>query len=417
MKPSKLHIANHLLPGPNAPLFLGVSGGLDSIALLHTSVEQGFKPTALHVNYRLRGEQADMDEAFVRSVCNSLGVQVKVYRVSDSELADMENGNLQAKARDIRYRFFADNIGQKGTLMTAHHSDDQVETFFMRLFRKSGIVGLQAIHEKKGRIIRPFLHVSKEEIREVALQKGWKWREDASNQSTKYLRNQLRLEWLPMMEKEIPDLRQSALHIISAFQSQDQIYRDRYQKNIDDILAREFWPFTSFDQVNQHVLYWLGHQLHFTASEIDQLKANRTAENSSQIKTNHWGTVLKTRKGWQMKTRHSIGRPRLSIESVETLPSDFSKHTLYLDPQKLNGELVLRQPNIGDRIFPKGMNGSQLVSKILKDAKLEQYDKEECWLLCDNSDIHWVYGLKVGKKAIAQPDSKEIWKVELKFSE
>lgn len=417
MRSSSLQIAATFLPNPEQSLFLGVSGGLDSIALLQTCLEHNLQPKVLHVNYRLRGEEADLDEAFVRSICVKNNIEFLSYRISDEQLLHLKNGNLQGKARAIRYSFFETQMKlQPSILMTAHHQDDQVETFFIRLFRKSGLKGLQAIRSKNGNLYRPFLGYSKAEIKQVATAKKWTWREDASNQSTNYLRNKIRLEYLPLMEKERPELRQSVLIMIDLFQQRQKLLEEKFENILYEIQKKECIPADLIEKLDKDEFHWLADQLGLKPHEINQILSANSALNSSRILSQKLGTLLKTRNGWTWKK--GIGQtPQLLLSTVDVLPKDFTKEVCYFDAHLIQGPLFVRQHQTGDRIDSIGVKGSQLISKISKDAKLEIFEKKNIWLVCDEKRILWVYGLKVSRHALATQKSTQILKVELKFED
>ena len=191
---------------PEVPrrVLAGISGGADSMALMQLLLLQGCEIHAVHVNHGLRGEASDGDEALVRSVCAAQGVTLSVFRLHPPD----DPG--EDWARRERYRCFHQTAEQTGisTLVLAHHRDDQAETLLMHLMRGAGLTGLAGMaadSEKEGlRILRPLLTFSQQELRQALQQANIPWREDRSNQDPRYLRNALRLEVLPLMERLLP---------------------------------------------------------------------------------------------------------------------------------------------------------------------------------------------------------------------
>ncbi|MBQ8653968.1 MAG: tRNA lysidine(34) synthetase TilS [Clostridia bacterium] len=182
----------------------GISGGADSVALLHLLLAKGCSVEAVHVNHGLRGESSDGDEAFVRALCAEKQVKLRVYRLQPPENPG------EGWARQERYRCFREAVACGGTeaLTLAHHRDDQAETLLMHLMRGAGLNGLCGMAEDSEaqgmRILRPLLGFSRQELQGVLEARGIPWREDGSNQDPRYLRNAVRLQLLPVMEQLSP---------------------------------------------------------------------------------------------------------------------------------------------------------------------------------------------------------------------
>lgn len=185
-------------------LLVGLSGGADSVALLLLLLRSGTNVSAVHVNHGLRGGASDGDEAFVRRLCGELGVPLYVYR------ANPPANPGEDWARRIRYGFFRQAMAASGAqaLALAHHRDDQAETLLLHLLRGSGLTGLTGMAADTSmegmRIIRPLLAYSRAELRAYLNEIGQSWREDATNADTRYLRNAVRAELLPLMERLAP---------------------------------------------------------------------------------------------------------------------------------------------------------------------------------------------------------------------
>lgn len=196
-------LAAQMPPLPDEVL-AGVSGGADSVALLHLLLLRGCRVTALHVNHGLRGEGSDGDEQFVRALCEKLGVRLRTYRA----VPPAHPG--EDWARKVRYGFFLRAAAETGchALVLAHHRDDQAETMLLHLLRGAGLTGLAGMAAESERdglhIFRPLLGFSRQQLRDALIEAGQTWREDESNADTRYLRNAVRHELLPMMERMAP---------------------------------------------------------------------------------------------------------------------------------------------------------------------------------------------------------------------
>ena len=185
-------------------LLVGLSGGADSVALLHLLLDAGCQVAAVHVNHGLRGDASDGDEAFVRSLCEQCAVPLRVYRAIPPENPG------EGWAREVRYGFFHQAMAELHAdhLVLAHHQDDQAETLLLHLIRGAGLNGLTGMQPEtlmEGMpILRPLLGISRAELRGYLKEKGVQWREDGTNAEPRYLRNALRLEVLPILERLAP---------------------------------------------------------------------------------------------------------------------------------------------------------------------------------------------------------------------
>jgi tRNA(Ile)-lysidine synthase len=190
-------------------ILVALSGGPDSVALLHTLIrlrvacpELKFEVAAAHLNHRLRGAESDRDERFVRALCRKEGVPLIVEQVQD---LNPSQSNIEERARELRYEFLkraADRLGA-GLIATAHHVDDQAETVLLRLLRGSGATGLGAIAASgPGRLIRPLLTLTRKDLRAYLRAIGSDYVTDSTNASTTFLRNRVRAELIPMLERD-----------------------------------------------------------------------------------------------------------------------------------------------------------------------------------------------------------------------
>ena len=189
------HLREILIPHREKHLLLACSGGLDSTVLAHVLGILDLNFSLIHVNYKLRSLDSDLDQEHVEQLAKQLGVECHVL-VEDISNTDQ---NIQLAARNLRYTFFKkiqESI-ENSILCTAHHLDDQIETFFINLLRGTGVKGLSGISESD-ELIRPLLTYGKKQIHQYAVANELKWREDASNQKATYLRNKIRLELLPV---------------------------------------------------------------------------------------------------------------------------------------------------------------------------------------------------------------------------
>ncbi len=208
-----------LVPGDR--VVCAISGGGDSVALLHCLLslrqELEISVAAAHFNHCLRGAESDEDEAFVRQLCSQWGVELTVGRGDPRSLS---GESPEEAARNLRYEFL---MAQSGWIVTAHHGEDQIETVLLNLIRGTGLKGLCGMQPKNGRLLRPMLEVSKEEVEKYLSENGLKWRFDSSNSADDALRNRLRHHILPLLRQENPNLTE-AFTRMTALLRQDEAY-------------------------------------------------------------------------------------------------------------------------------------------------------------------------------------------------
>jgi len=222
--PTNLNLdRTHFAPGERVTV--AVSGGADSVALLVAlvganhekrngrAVGLGVGLAAVHVHHGIRGAEADRDEAFVRALCERVGVRLRVERVDAPQRVKERGETLEEAARELRYTVFRGMLesGEADTVATAHTRDDQAETVLMKLVRGAWTEGLSGIHPvlkvgAKGRVVRPLLGVSRAQVEEFLRGMGQEWREDSSNGDAAYTRNRVRHELLPLLRRENPQV-------------------------------------------------------------------------------------------------------------------------------------------------------------------------------------------------------------------
>ena len=180
-------------------VLVALSGGVDSMVLLHLCRAAGLNTFAAHANYHLRGNESDSDEALVRKTCTEMKIPLFCRSF---ELTD-RSSDIQGRARELRYHWFSELMEENTVrfIFTAHHLDDRLETFFINFLRGTGLKGLKSIPERNIRIYRPLLPYRKEELVDFAKENGIKWRDDSSNLKDVYLRNQIRHQLIPVLEE------------------------------------------------------------------------------------------------------------------------------------------------------------------------------------------------------------------------
>ena len=404
-------------PAPH--YFLAVSGGHDSMLLLELCRRNSLAVTVLHVNYQLRGEESDKDQAFVEDYCQTYAIPSHVHRVELKEKL-IHGGNLQNFARTERYDFFQTHLSRvpNSFLLVAQHQDDQLETFWLQLYRGSGMSGLQGMLEKNGRILRPILPFSRKELTELSNELHLKWRDDSSNLSTKYLRNLFRLKLLPALEEEIPNLRDSVQRIQGVFQSTLEENQAEIDTVLNGIRNNETIALTEVINIPDYklveVLKILTIPLVFTKKIPELIQSEVGKRLSWKANEGPFQSIVKERDCLRFipAIPDYFSTPTFQAQFITKLPSEFDKNTLFLDQSKLVGELYVRPWTKGDRMQPVGLKGSKLISDILKDDHVPASEKHGRFVLCDDEKIICCISHRIDRRSIANDESKLIVRIE-----
>lgn len=394
----------------NHTIIIGCSGGVDSMTLLHLFSRANFNLHVVHVNYQKRGESSDLDEQLVEDFCQQHAIDYSAYKFNSEEYSA---GNFQEQARNFRYAKMTEvaALYPLSKIALAHHSDDQVETFFMNLSRKSGILGLAAMPIEKDIFIRPLLHSTKEEITNYAVLNAVPWRLDASNNSNNYQRNRWRNEFIPLIKEAIPSIDDSVLLLVNLFQKKQLELEKDAEKTIQFIEQNSYLELDKLLKMDAALQFEIWRQLEQPAGSFDSFIQLVNLGNGKKIEIQgSYSEIIKDETRLQfipLKAKEKTVL-KLIITEIDSLPKNFSKEILYLNPEQIIGELKIRRWKDGDAIFPIGMQGKQLVSDIIKDAKIAQHRKKDVFIVEDDVNIHWVVKLKIGRIACATAENNAI---------
>jgi tRNA(Ile)-lysidine synthase len=400
------HLQNLLNTVKTERICVACSGGMDSMVLLNALLNIDMNLNVLHVNYHLRGQDSLNDEAFIKDFCSKRNIPYFIYNVTSKENASLKNGNLQQKARNIRYRFFNEFNDGKTLILLAHHLDDQIETFFMQMARGGSIMGLSSMLEKNGNIIRPLLPFRKSEIHAYAIMQKIVWREDVSNSSYDYTRNKLRHIFIPEMLKTNKNLFDDVQLLIACFQ-EEQFRLEALIKPLSNQIIKTNWlSFSAFDALNDVELRELLRQIKISKISTESLQKLRLSDKGKILvfSSTYYSRVIREENGFFFESNHSVSEtiPILHIERTNKIPVNFDKNVIYLDPNKIIGNLKIRKWEIGDRIKPIGINGSKLISDLLKDEHVPHFQRKNQWVVCDDIKIIWCVGHAISREALTK---------------
>jgi len=430
----KNHIASRFPFLEEKKLFLAVSGGLDSMVLLNLLQQLSYEIAVLHCNFQLRGLESFGDQNFIQEYCDQNNITVFITQFDTEAFAKDYKLSTQVAARELRYSWFYELLEEKNFdyILTAHHADDNLETFIINLTRGTGLDGLTGIPEQNDRIIRPLLPFSREEILKYAEEHKIEWREDSSNASNKYLRNKIRHDLVPILKEINPNF-------LSAFQK-TQSYLQESQEMAEDAsimiyqqVAKEVGEDIHFD-LNQlkklpnyksYLYQWLN-EFGFVAWNdiydlVDGQSGKQVLSNEFRLLKNRDTLILNPISEMSEKEEFEINENdqdvnfplNLKLCNVSHITIDSNK-VIFVDAEKIRFPLILRKWNEGDVFHPFGMHGkSKKVSKLFKDEKLSLIEKEKTWILCSENQIVWVVGIRQDERFKIENTTNKILKIEL----
>lgn len=392
------HLERLLNQAQQKTYLLAVSGGVDSMVLADLFQVSGFNFHIAHINYHLRNEDSDLDQKLVSDFCEKHQIPFHLYEVSQKD--NQPENSIQNWARELRYRYFRE-IQQKENLdyiVTAHHLNDQLETFIINLSKASGIRGLSGIPKNENGILRPLLGFSKDEIYEFAKQKKIEFREDKSNQKTDYLRNKIRHNIVPELEKINPDFLTNFSKSISYInQAKDFINQSVDEKikvfKIDSSENQIIINKEKFSQESELIRYEILKRFGFN-DENEMQKVLKAQTGSSffnsefQLIVNRNELIFKKKlevrnENLEEVLLEIIDNEIIIPEEIKNEIQEFGSCFWKIDKNKIQMPLKLRKKQEGDLFFPIGMIGKKKISKFFKDEKLSILAKQKIWLLCD----------------------------------
>ncbi len=416
----------------NGRLLLAVSGGVDSVVLAHLCHDAKLDFALAHCNFNLRGEESDADEAFVIDLADSLDAEIHTENFDTEKYASEKGISIQMAARDLRYEWFEQlrKILNFDFILTAHHANDNLETFLINLIRGTGLEGLSGIKSENQKLIRPLLTFNRKEIEDFARAHNLKWREDSSNASEKYLRNKIRHQIVPLMEEVNPQLLDSfgktQRHLRESLDLVEDYISLLYPKVVE---KNDFGYSLDIDFLKKipnqkQILYQLLKSFGFT--EWNDVYGLLEAQSGKVVYSNTHRLIRDRQKLLLTEKRKRSDTIEFVVKEGENFmmipPGTFcisetdslgktSKNCIYVPKRKLQFPLVIRKKQKGDYFYPFGMQGKKKVSRFFKDEKFSLLEKENTWLLCSEGEIVWVINHRADDRFAVEEGDKDIFKI------
>lgn len=413
-------------------LILGISGGADSVCLMHVFLELGYSFELAHCNFNLRGEESDADEYFVKDLAKEHQLKVHIKQFDTLVYAAENKISTQMAARDLRYAWFEKlRIKSKAKyLAIAHHANDDVETFFINLVRGSGLKGFLGIKEKNNAIVRPLLSVSRLEIEQYLKDRGLVFREDSSNASVKYLRNKIRHELIPLLAQMNPSIQQTVKDEMRILDDVAHIYASKVEEVRKDltqekngIVQLEISALLALNPLHSYLYELLSAYGFYAVEAISKALQGQSGKqffsSTHQLvvdRENIFISLLnKENEVFEIteKTISLVYPLEINFKVMADKTIIYDNNIAQLDVEKLKFPLTLRKWKEGDKFMPLGMKKFKKLSDFFIDSKFSIIDKQEQWLLCSGVDIVWVLGCRIDERYKLESNTKKVYIAQL----
>ncbi|MEE9432465.1 MAG: tRNA lysidine(34) synthetase TilS [Melioribacteraceae bacterium] len=440
------YIKRHNLLFDAKKIVIALSGGADSVFALHFFYKYKKKYkidiSAVHVNHNLRGSESDRDEKFCKSLYEKFNVPFYSPSVNVKIFAKKNKLSIEEAARILRYtelEKFAEKT-KSDLIVTAHNSNDNTETVLLNIVGGTGLDGIAGIPIKRDNIIRPFLCLSKTDIKLYLKELNLKYREDSSNKNLEFRRNYLRKKIIPLVEKNInPGLNKVILNSSEVIRNQKEIIdyfvsgiikevvKTNSGRTSINILKLKKYPLTVWGEVFKNVIQnetdvEYSFQLSLKLNDLIDCQTGSLIEISKNfvcVKERNQLVIKKSDKNKFDKIKIKVGQTvqinnkEFSIEKLNIKDVKFNKKKFeeIISAEKVKKDFVLREWKDGDFIQPLGMNGKKKISDILTDSRVPTYNRKSKLVLTYRQDIVWLVGLKVSEKYKVTSRTKSVLKI------
>lgn len=420
----------------HSKFLLAVSGGMDSMCMWHLFRRCGLNFIVAHCNFQLRKEESGIDEEFVKAYAQS-NENVFTKRFDTKTYSDQNSLSIQMAARELRYKFFEDLKGEHDCdyIVTAHHLDDQVETFFIRLFRNSSLQSFSGIPSKTDTLLRPMMFTGRESIEHYVVNHEVPYREDESNASDAYLRNRIRRSLIPAMQKVLPNFKSSVIEVMQNMKDVSDSFDDYVEKKKAELLRYgneeiriSINDLKKIELPNLFLEVYI-RQLGFAKSVIKNLIQALTSDPGKTFYSKNY-RIIKDRDDLiilplvldkddeivvnknELLLKNDLFFKAGISEKKDQLLKNLAPGSALLDFDTLEDIITFRKWKHGDYFFPLGLGGKKKISDYFIDSKYSLVDKERQWLMLSGNEICWVVGRIIDDRFKIRENTKLILLLE-----
>lgn len=423
----KKHIDQNFLKLKENKFLLAHSGGVDSSVLFDLFLKLDLQFGLVHCNFNLRGNESEDDFNFVKEIADSNKKIFFYKKFNTIKYSTLNKKSIQLSARELRYSWFLEILEKENYkyIVTAHHLNDQLETFLINSSRGSGLKGIIGIPSNNNNLLRPLLIFSKDKILDYAKKNKIKWREDSSNKENKYLRNFIRNKIIKDWIKYDPELINKFSNTLKNLNSTHEAFKVIIKKFKKDYFVEngngyyisikeltklnpiDFYLFQLFEAYGYSNTKDLSNLINSQSGKYLLSKSHRLTKGREVLILSKIKNLSKDQFYWNLKNSFNI-----PIELKIVKNNNFDNKTISLNKNDLKLPLIVRKWKIGDFFYPNGMKGKKKISKYFKDEKFDINQKENQWLLCSGDNILWVIGKRADRRFLAKKQSPNIINIE-----
>lgn len=417
------------------PVLVSVSGGVDSVVLLHLLVESGaFSLGVAHCNFGLRGEESDADQEFVRQLAEKFSLPFFSVRFDTKAYARRHSLSIQEAARQLRYNWLEEVRRREGyhRIATGHTLSDQLETLLLAIVRGGYWRSLGGIQPRWGKVIRPLLFATREKVEEYARTRGLQWREDTSNLLSVYERNFIRHHVVPLLKELNPSVEETAGRLSVQVRQVQAVYDVAVQEFLSRVVVEEGgvwrvpWRLLVFHSASDVLIFEFIRQFGFGWGDVERVRQLALCSQTGRyvdsphyriVKDRNWLVVVPVGEEQEQVAVLGVEQTRAvfpdGVITLEVRPAgevnvSASSLEAFLDASRLSLPLLVRRWRPGDYFYPLGLNKKKKIKKFITDEKVPAHKKKNVLVVCSGDKIVWVVGYRIDHRFRVEDSTTQV---------
>lgn len=430
------YINKHGLFTNTEKLLIGISGGPDSVFLVHILNKLGYQISLAHVNYQLRDHESNVDAEFVKTLAKELNLTLFTHKVDLKKYVSKNKLGIQEAARNIRYDWFKQLLSKNSLdiIVVAHHLNDNIETALLNLGRGSGLKGIKGMSPSNNNIARPLLEVKRKDIEDYLNNHEINYRTDSSNSDIKYKRNHIRNKVIPELNNIYTAFENNMVRSINNFEKEFEFLQLCLKSKLDKALidnkkgikcySTSYFKDPSY---NSLLIHYLLEPLGFNSTHEQQLLDSIMNNRSGAIFEMN-DTIIYLERNHIAISEHKKDPDHIDLNSIldnrscfqyfqfsitrdVQHPIQFEQNEDVLDFDKLEPPLILRKWKNGDYFYPLGMKKKKKLKKFFIDEKVPNWEKKEVWILQSGLKIAYLLDFRVDNRFKVTEMTKSVLRI------